>query len=165
MRRLLFTLAATASLAGVSIADGNAIAAPLTQPLVAVYRTGDAPTLDRVQFLYVFGGRHYCWYYGGWRGAGFYWCGYAWRRGYGWGGGYGWNGWRGGGRGGGGRGGAISGRSGGARGGGGRMASSGGGHAMASSGGGHGGGGHAGGGHGGGGHGNGGHGGGGHDHH
>jgi hypothetical protein len=27
-----------------------------------------------------------------WRGPGFYWCGYAWRRGYGWGGGYGWRG-------------------------------------------------------------------------
>jgi len=30
---------------------------------------------------YFWGGRHYCWYGGGWRGPGFYWCGYAWRRG------------------------------------------------------------------------------------
>jgi hypothetical protein len=40
------------------------------------------------------GGRHYCWYRGGWHGAGWYWCGYAARRGYGWGGARGWNGWR-----------------------------------------------------------------------
>ena len=170
MRSLLLTLAATASLAGVSIAAGHANAAPLTQPIVAVYRTGDAPLLDQVQFLWVFGGRHYCWYYAGWDGPGYYWCGYAWRRGYGWGGGYGWNGWRGGGRGGGGRGGGhamTASRGGGGRGGGHAMVAGGGGgrggggHAMvAGGGGGHGGGGHGGGGHGGGGHGGGGHGGG-----
>ena len=45
------------------------------------------------QANYIFEGREYCWYPGGWRGPGYYWCGYAWRRGYGWGGGYGWNGW------------------------------------------------------------------------
>jgi hypothetical protein len=45
---------------------------------------------------YLWGGRQYCWYDGGWRGPGYYWCGYAYRRGLGWGGGYGWNGWRGG---------------------------------------------------------------------
>ncbi|HZL01103.1 MAG TPA: hypothetical protein VFC47_14525, partial [Caulobacteraceae bacterium] len=94
MRSLLLTLAATASLAGVSIATRDANAAPSNRLIVAVYRTGDAPSLDRAQFL--FGGRNYCWYDGGWQGAGYYWCGYAWRRGYGWGGGYGWNGWRGG---------------------------------------------------------------------
>ncbi len=42
---------------------------------------------------YVWGGRNYCWYPGGWRGPGWYWCGYAYRRGYGWGGGAGWHGW------------------------------------------------------------------------
>lgn len=42
---------------------------------------------------YLFEGRQYCWYPGGWHGPGYYWCGYAYRRGYGWGGGYGWNGW------------------------------------------------------------------------
>jgi len=42
----------------------------------------------------VFGGRRYCWDRGGWRGAGWYWCGYGARRGMGWGGGMGWHGWR-----------------------------------------------------------------------
>ncbi len=72
------------------------------------------------------GGRQYCWYDGGWRGPGWYWCGYANRYGYGWGGPRGWER----GHGGGGRGGMRGGMRGG----------------------GHGGGGHGGGGHGGGGH-------------
>ena len=29
--------------------------------------------------IYAWGGRHYCWYYNGWRGPGWYWCGYPWR--------------------------------------------------------------------------------------
>jgi hypothetical protein len=45
---------------------------------------------------YVFGGRNFCWYSAGWKGAGWYWCGYAARRGLGWGGPAGWRGWRGG---------------------------------------------------------------------
>lgn len=50
--------------------------------------------VEKAQFL--FGGRNYCWYDGGWQGPGWYWCGYAWRSGLGWGGGYGWHGWSGG---------------------------------------------------------------------
>jgi hypothetical protein len=52
------------------------------------------------QAQYVYGGAPYCWYGNGWRGPGWYRCGFAFRTGYGWGGGYGWNGWRGGYRGG-----------------------------------------------------------------
>ena len=51
--------------------------------------------VDKAQFI--FGGRRYCWYGNGWRGPGWYWCGYAFRQGLGWGGGMGWHGWRGGG--------------------------------------------------------------------
>jgi hypothetical protein len=54
---------------------------------------------------YAWGGHNYCWYPGGWRGPGWYWCGYGARRGYGWGGGAGWHGWRHGGHGHGGHGG------------------------------------------------------------
>src|SRR5262249_14894682 len=43
---------------------------------------------------FVWNGRRYCWYEGGWHGPGWYWCGYAWRRGIGWGGPVGWHGWR-----------------------------------------------------------------------
>jgi hypothetical protein len=94
--------------------------------------------VEKAQFL--FGGRQYCWYDDGWRGPGWYWCGYAQRSGFGWGGGFGWHGWRGGHRGGGG----------------GHHGGGGGGHRPG--GGGHGGGHHGGGGrHGGGGHGGGGH--------
>ena len=54
--------------------------------------------IENVQF--VVGGQSYCWYDGGWRGPGWYYCGYAWRTGLGWGGVAGWNSWvwRGGGR-------------------------------------------------------------------
>jgi hypothetical protein len=58
----------------------------------AVDRGDVAPSLQEAQYLWA--GRNYCWYPGGWRGPGYYWCGYSWRRGYGWGGPVGWNGWR-----------------------------------------------------------------------
>jgi hypothetical protein len=47
---------------------------------------------EQVQFR--FGGYDYCWYNDGWRGPGWYWCGYAYRPGFGWGGPIGWNNWR-----------------------------------------------------------------------
>jgi hypothetical protein len=40
------------------------------------------------------GGYDYCWAEDGWRGPGWYWCGYAYRPGLGWGGPVGWNNWR-----------------------------------------------------------------------
>ncbi len=137
-----------ALLLSASVAIGHAEAAPSGQYIFGVDRAGELPSLDRVQFI--FGGRNFCWYDNGWRGPGFYWCGYAFRSGYGWGGVAGWNGWRGGG--GGSR--AIGGRSGGARSAVGRQASgrasgghAGGGRASGGRGGGHaGGGGHGGGG-------------------
>jgi hypothetical protein len=48
--------------------------------------------VEKAQFF--FGGRRFCWYPGGWKGPGWYWCGYSWRHGFGWGGGMGWQGWR-----------------------------------------------------------------------
>ena len=47
---------------------------------------------EQVQFR--FGGRDFCWADDGWRGPGWYWCGYAYRPGFGWGGPVGWNNWR-----------------------------------------------------------------------
>jgi hypothetical protein len=66
-----------------------------------------ASQVENAQFF--FGGQNYCWYDAGWRGPGWYWCGYAYRTGLGWGGGDGFRGWRrgGGGHGGGGHGGAM----------------------------------------------------------
>ncbi len=53
----------------------------------------DRAPVEKTQFLS--GGRQYCFYPDGWRGPGFYWCGYAQRRGFGWGGPAGWRGWAG----------------------------------------------------------------------
>lgn len=94
MRKLTLALATAASLIGGSATVGAAQAQPAPQLFSGVYDPGAPPALESVQWFW--GGRNYCWYDGGWRGPGYYWCGYAWRRGYGWGGGYGWNGWRGG---------------------------------------------------------------------
>jgi len=162
MKTFLVTLAASAAM--LSFAGGKAEAASTQAP--ELIRSGDiaaTPALfgpgqnlglyQKTQF-WLWGGRNYCWYDLGWRGPGFYWCGYANRRGFGWGGPVGWRGWDH--AGGGGRGfhaGAYRG------GGGGGFHGGGGGHA---GGGGHGGGGFHGGG---GGHGGGGHGGGGGHHH
>ena len=52
-------------------------------------QTGVAPPLiEQAQFYW--NGREYCFYDDGWRGPGWYMCGYEWRRGYGWGGGREW---------------------------------------------------------------------------
>jgi hypothetical protein len=51
----------------------------------------DNALIDKVQYEY--GGQNYCYYETGWKGPGWYYCGYAQRTGYGWGGAYGWRGW------------------------------------------------------------------------
>ncbi len=94
MRKFLFAAATAASLLSISPMVASAETSPSGEIIFGVDHPGDRPVADQVQFFW--GGRNYCWYDGGWRGPGFYWCGYAWRRGIGWGGGYGWRGWRGG---------------------------------------------------------------------
>jgi len=91
MRNLILGIAAAASLLSTGAAVNAANAEDSPKLIFGVDRPRDMPTLDRVQFIYL--GRNYCWYDGGWRGPGFYWCGYAWRSGFGWGGGWGWRGW------------------------------------------------------------------------
>jgi hypothetical protein len=78
---------AVAAVFGSALLASPAGAAPV-EPLSGLSSLND---IQQAQFY--FGGRRYCWYDSAWRGPGFYWCGYAWRRGYGWGGGYGWRGW------------------------------------------------------------------------
>jgi hypothetical protein len=91
------SLKAVAS-AAVMLLGAGAPLAVQASPNDALYRIGPSSTLalERIQFLY--SGRNYCWYWDGWRGPGWYWCGYAFRRGFGWGGGEGWHGWAHGGR-------------------------------------------------------------------
>jgi hypothetical protein len=91
-KQITAAAAAAALLTGVAVDAQSATAAPLGAGLVfGADRPGDA-SLERTQYLW--GGRNYCFYFDGWRGPGWYWCGYRLRRGYGWGGPRGWHGWR-----------------------------------------------------------------------
>jgi hypothetical protein len=81
MRHILKIMSATLLLTGAGAA--GALAAP------ASGAPHGAPLLiQQTQFFW--NGEEYCFYDDGWRGPGWYMCGYAWRRGYGWGGGRGW---------------------------------------------------------------------------
>lgn len=78
-----------------------ATAMPLANSAEAAIGEGVVASHLQTQMLvedaaYVYGGYSYCWYEAGWRGPGWYRCGYALRHGLGWGGAVGWNGWRGG---------------------------------------------------------------------
>ncbi len=92
--RLLLSSFTAAALAGSAIAP-VAQAAPFADQSAVEQSADGLAAIEKTQFIW--GGRNYCWYPGGWRGPGWYWCGFAWRRGFGWGGGPGWHGWRGGG--------------------------------------------------------------------
>jgi hypothetical protein len=70
--------------------------APWQASALPVDHLSTVPSAAVEQTQYAYGGRNYCWYDNGWRGPGYYWCGYAMRRGFGWGGGAGWRGWGGG---------------------------------------------------------------------
>jgi hypothetical protein len=94
MRNLYLGVAAASLLLTAAVPVTAAQVAPEGRLIVGVDRVGDRPALEPVQYIY--GGRNYCWYDGGWHGPGWYRCGYRWHRGYGWGGGYGWRGWHGG---------------------------------------------------------------------
>src|ERR1700754_810902 len=89
MRQWIYAPATAVSLALLG-AVGQANALPVDR------FTPTAIPSDLEQTQFIFGGRNYCWYDNGWRGPGYYWCGYAFRRGLGWGGGAGWHGWHGG---------------------------------------------------------------------
>ena len=91
MRRFTSIAAAVALTAGAAI-SGSAQAAEAPYLNLKGVEVGDsALPIEKAQ--YYWGGQTYCWYPGGWRGPGWYWCGYAQSYGYGWGGGYGWRGW------------------------------------------------------------------------
>ncbi len=90
MKTLILASAAVISLAaGADLLAQRAVAAPMVSGFLGATTSND---IENAQ--YVYGGRRYCWYLIGWRGPGWYRCGYASRRGFGWGGGEGWQGWR-----------------------------------------------------------------------
>lgn len=94
--RVLSILAAGAMSA--SLGAGVASAADLAPYANDIGATAPAAPIEPVQYYYpypgatpyAYGGYNYCWYPNGWRGPGWYWCGYAWRSGYGWGGPWAW---------------------------------------------------------------------------
>jgi hypothetical protein len=90
VKTLAFVFAAATA---VSAAALPAQAAPAIGSGIA--QTDEAnPLLQDVQNrVFVYRGRPYCFYFDGWHGAGWYRCGWNWRRGLGWGGVYGWNDW------------------------------------------------------------------------
>jgi hypothetical protein len=91
MKRVFVVVAAGAALATFATA-AHAAALPGIGGLRAAI--ADAGLVEQAQVrVYVYGGRRYCFYFNGWRGPGWYRCGFAWRRGLGWGGVYGWNQW------------------------------------------------------------------------
>jgi hypothetical protein len=91
MRRLMSIAAAAALTAGAALGDSAQAAAAPYLNLKGVEAGDSALPIEKAQ--YYWGGQNYCWYPAGWRGPGWYWCGYAQSYGYGWGGGYGWRGW------------------------------------------------------------------------
>jgi hypothetical protein len=89
MRKLILFLTSGAALA---LAGLPCQAALMNSPIGLHSAAEELTTIETVQFYWQ--GRRYCWYDDGWRGQGWYWCGYHWRRGFGWGGPVGWHGWR-----------------------------------------------------------------------
>jgi hypothetical protein len=89
MRKLRLTLTAVLAVMGATIA-GHSDAAVIN-PGALRTAANELTAVQTVQFFWR--GRRYCWYDAGWRGPGWYWCGYRWRRGFGWGGPIGWRGW------------------------------------------------------------------------
>ena len=92
LRKLVLGLALAMSTA---LPLANVAEAAIGDGVVASHAASQLLPIEHVQ--YVYGGQNYCWYANGWRGPGYYYCGYAFRTGLGWGGGIGWNNWGGGG--------------------------------------------------------------------
>jgi hypothetical protein len=90
MRKLLLTL--TATLAVVSAMTGGRSHAAVIDPNALRAAADKLAAVETVQYRWR--GHRYCWYFSGWRGPGWYRCGFRWRRGVGWGGPAGWHGWR-----------------------------------------------------------------------
>ena len=90
MRKQIVLLIATVALTATYV-GGAAQAAVIGPPAGLRIAADELAVIKTAQFVWQ--GRRYCWYDDGWRGPGWYWCGYHWRRGFGWGGPVGWRGW------------------------------------------------------------------------
>src|SRR5215469_2077251 len=90
MRKICMTLTATLVVMGVMA--GARSQAAVVAPDALRTAANQLAAVETVQFSWK--GQRYCWYNSGWRGPGWYRCGFRWRRGHGWGGPSGWHGWR-----------------------------------------------------------------------
>src|SRR5438128_3061357 len=88
----IFGIATATALVAGGLMNGRAEAAPMGGAADIAGAADGLQLGEDVQYFYR--GRRHCWYEDGWRGPGWYWCGYNMRQGYGWGGGSGWQGWR-----------------------------------------------------------------------
>src|SRR5262245_51065821 len=89
---LKICLTFTATLAVVAAMIGGRSHAAVMDPDALRVAADELGAVELVQFTWR--GRNFCWYNTGWRGPGWYQCGFRWRRGSGWGGPLGWHGWR-----------------------------------------------------------------------
>ncbi|MBV8846023.1 MAG: hypothetical protein JO307_24705 [Bryobacterales bacterium] len=92
MRKLVFCAISIAAASAMIAATGGNSQAGVIAPPGWHEAADELALMEKVQFTW--NGRRYCWYDGGWRGSGWYWCGFNRRRGAGWGGPAGWRGWR-----------------------------------------------------------------------
>jgi hypothetical protein len=92
MTRVFVSLSTALLLALAGATIGSRAQAAAIAPAGLRPAADQVANIDKVQFVYR--GRRFCWYPTGWRGPGWYRCGFRWRRGLGWGGPVGWRGWR-----------------------------------------------------------------------
>lgn len=91
MTKLIVSLTAGIVLAVAAAMIGGRAQAAVIAPDGLRMAADEVAVVDEVQFTYR--GHRFCWYNTGWRGPGWYRCGFRWRRGLGWGGPVGWRGW------------------------------------------------------------------------
>ena len=92
MTKFTSIVAATVVLsAGIALYGPQSANARMPNGLQPALDQLDAESIVNVQ--YSWRGQRYCWYVNGWRGPGWYRCGFHLRRGFGWGGPMGWHGW------------------------------------------------------------------------
>lgn len=87
MNNMTFGTAVTFALAVASLSPAAA------GPLLSANVIGEPAAVAPGEIHHSWHGRAYCWYESGWKGPGWYRCGFAARRGLGWGGPAGWHGW------------------------------------------------------------------------
>ena len=95
MRKFALTLAAAAAVVSAGLFTASRADAMTFGGAEGVRIAADELNMIEQTQVYIYSGQRYCWYPDGWRGPGWYRCGYRLRHGFGWGGGVSWYGARG----------------------------------------------------------------------